>query len=60
MAKSKSKPMYACEPDKEWQAQSDARTLMDASKIRSDRARLKAAQAWAAKQAAELKSVSSK
>lgn len=38
--------------DKQWQTESDMRTLMEAEKIKADKGRLSAAQSYAKKQAA--------
>ena len=46
--------------DKKWQAESDLRTLRDAEEILKDPARLKAAQAEAAKQAKVLGNIRDK
>jgi hypothetical protein len=39
--------------DKQWQAENDARTLMEAERIKADRMRLRQAKVHAAKQAKE-------
>jgi hypothetical protein len=58
MAKSKSsnKVDYPA-VDKSWQAEEDARTLMRANEIRKDKARTRAAVAWAKKKMDDMKSV---
>lgn len=43
--------------DKDYQAESDLRALVEAQKVRADKGRLKAAMAMAKKQMAALKSV---
>lgn len=45
--------------DRDWQAEADLRTLMDACKIRKDKKRLAAAQAQAKKQLMEVAAVAS-
>ncbi len=53
MAKNQNSPMT----NNDWQAESDARTLMDACVIRKDTARLKAAIAFAKKKMQDYKGV---
>lgn len=65
---SKSSDMDCCHPmsaeskrqQKEWEAQSDARTLMDAEKIRGDKERLAAARGWAQRQVSALENLKKK
>lgn len=61
-AKKKNSPSEAvmAYDDNEWQAQSDAETLCKANEIRGNKARLKAALAWASKRCEELGEISSK
>jgi hypothetical protein len=51
----KASPMTAM--DKRWQAESDARTLIEAEKIKADRTRLKNAKTHAANQARDAAKV---
>lgn len=46
--------------DREWQAESDLRTLSEARKIQADPARKRAAQALAQKRLADLKALTGK
>ncbi|CDN87327.1 hypothetical protein BN948_01747 [Hydrogenophaga intermedia] len=54
----KSKKSHCCiGPDEEWRAESDARTLIEAEKIKADAKRLEKARAWAAKQVQDAAAV---
>lgn len=57
--KNKTEPEMAYD-DKKWRAESDMRTLVEAEQIKSDPARLKAAQAMAGKQLKEIKAIVNK
>ena len=50
--KRRAKAIPATAMDKQWQTESDLRTLIEAEKIKTDRRRLSAAQSFAQKQAA--------
>ncbi len=57
MKKGNSKPAVAGYDDKDWQAESDMRTLMQAEEIRRDAKRLAAAKACAKKKLEEVATV---
>jgi hypothetical protein len=55
-----SKAMSISGPDKDWQAEQDMRTLLEAAEIRKDSKRLKAALACAKKKSEELAELKAK
>lgn len=57
MAKKKTASPVMCEPDRDWQAENDLRTLKDAEQIRADKGRMARAAAVLKKEQSALQRV---